>query len=90
MRQDYAGGPTGADYRRWAEQRERSRNASVRRDRTDPKRVAARAAEHREKAEAHMHFVAVRAELPEVFRDSGVDHYALAMREYQMAYEEEN
>ena len=69
-----------ADYARWADNRRRSRVAGVRRDQTDPTRVAARAAEHRAKAEAHMQWV----------RMGHAEHFEMAQREYEMAYGEEH
>lgn len=45
-----------------------------------PERIAERAAAHRANAEAHMEFVAMGREF----------HRELAMREYQLAYDEES
>jgi hypothetical protein len=74
-------GPTGRDYARWAEQRTTSREASVRRDRTDPKRIAARAAGHRANAEAFLELAALR---------NKPQYVEMAMREYELAYGEEH
>lgn len=56
-----------------------------------PEHIARRAAEHRAKAEAHMAWTRLDWTDPRLaaFRED-VDHLALAMREYALAWEEEN
>ena len=53
--------------------------------------IARRAAEHRAKAESHMEWTRLDWSDPRLadLRDE-VDHLALAMREYALAWEEEN
>jgi hypothetical protein len=75
-------------YGRNAEAHARSINSAARRERTDPARVAARAAQHREDAEASLG-------LAESHRERGnevrAQHFTeLAQREFQFAYDEEN
>jgi hypothetical protein len=64
-----------------AEAHRRSVESMARRERTDPQRVAARAAGHRVNAEAFLELAALRNK----------PHYIeLAAREYQFAYDEEH